>query len=345
MVGDILCRNYKKERIKLKIIFNLVGVGLGNQGGSLTIIKSANILKKLGHEVIIINSGKNQHTWTPLYTKHLIIKAEENIPDADVVIATGFKSWKHTIKLSDRCGKKYVWLRGWEVWNSSEKNIISILSDKNMIKIVNSICLRNKLLSYKIKSHIIRPGNDFEDLFPTNTRQTNNNIILGGLYHIKHKTKRSDWIINITKSLKEKYNNIELHMFGSNKNPNNKIIDKYISQPNIIKKNKFFNNIDIFLSPSSLEGLHIVPQEAMMTGCSVVGTDADMSGTEDYLIDNYNGIISKDDFKSFSTNVEKLIKNEKMRFKFGKNARKTIEELGDRETNMKKLIKYLKGLK
>jgi len=314
---------------------------MGNNGGSLTLIKSANALKEIGHDVIIIDSGKNQHTWTPLHTPHLRIKKIDNIPNADIIIATGYKSWKHTVGLPKRCGKKYVWLRGWEIWNTTEKDIVSILSNKNIIKLVNSSCLKNKLLTYKIKSHIIYPGNDFEALYPMNIRQKSS-VILGGLYHTRHRTKRSDWIIKTAKLLKEKNNNIKLYMFGTNKNPKNKIIDEYLSNPNIIEKNKFFNEIDIFLSPSNLEGLHIVPQEAMLTECVVVGTNAELSGMQDYLIHEVSGLVSDNNFASFSTNVERLVVNKELRLSLGINARMKILTIGDRKTNMKKMVEYLK---
>ena len=58
----------------MKILFNLFGVGCGNNGGTLTLFKSANTLSKLGHDVKIIDSGKNQNTWFKLNVPHIIIK-------------------------------------------------------------------------------------------------------------------------------------------------------------------------------------------------------------------------------------------------------------------------------
>jgi glycosyltransferase involved in cell wall biosynthesis len=317
-----------------------MNVGLGNNGGSLTIIKSANELYKLGHDVFIIDTMKNKCSWESLLTPHIICKNNSDIPNADIIIATGFKSWKHTINLNYNHGKKYVWVRGWEIWNSSESNIINILSNNNIIKIVNSICLQNKLKTFNINSTIIRPGNDLNIYYPMNLRDKKN-IIIGGLYHTKHKTKRSNWILKTIQKLKKKYNNIKLYMIGSNKNPNIQIIDKYISQPNNKEKNIFFNNIDIWLAPSNLEGLHIIPQEAMLTECPVITTNALMSGTQDYIDHNINGYISENNINSFINFVDKLYNEKNKRIKFGKNARNKIISLGDRKYNMKKLVDFL----
>ncbi len=326
----------------MKIIFDLRSTGLGNGGGSYTLIKSGNVLVDLGHEVIFIDSGKNQHTWTKLKAKHLIIKNINNVPSADFIIATGYNSVSKTVMAPVKCGRKLHWLRGFELWVMSEKKIINNIFKAPTIKLVNSIGLQNKLLQYNINSHIIYPGNDFEDLFPLNLRNTNK-IILGGLYHTKHMTKRSRWILKAVNILKKKYN-IELHMFGTNPKPNISIIDNYIQSPTIKEKNKFFNKIDIFLSPTELEGLHIVPQEAMLTGCPVIGTNAELSGMQDYLKHNYNGLISDNNFQSFLKNIIILIKDKTLRHKLSINTIKTIKDLGDREYNMKKLIKYLKSI-
>lgn len=318
-----------------------MNTGMGNGGGTSTLVKSGNTLKEMGHEIIFIDSSKNQHTWTPLKPKHLIIKKESHIPDADIIIGTGFGSWKKTIVLPDRCGKKFIWVRGYELWQASEQKLVKILSNKKLTIIVNSIGLQKKLLKFKIKSHIIRPGNNLDDFKFLNLRNSNK-IILGGLYHTKHKTKRSDWILKATRILKKKYNNIELHMFGIDQDPRNPLIDNYLCNPSLNKKNIFFNKIDIFLSPTELEGLHIVPQEAMLTRCPIIATNAELAGVEDYLLNNYNGLIADNNFDSFFDNIDYLVKNKKRRIELSLPTRRTIEYLGDRKCNMKKFIKLMK---
>lgn len=328
----------------MKIIFDLRSTGLGNGGGSSTLVKSGNVLVELGHEIIFIDSGRNQHTWTKLNTEHLIIKNVNKLPEADFIIATGYKSVSKTVKAPVKCGKKVHWIRGFESWVMPEKRIANNIFMAPTIKLVNSQCLQNKLLQYGIKSKIIYPGNDFDDFNNLNLRNTNE-IILGGLYHTKHETKRSKWILLAARILKEKYNNIKLHMFGTDSNPNIHVIDKYTQSPSLKKKNIFFNKIDIFLSPTKLEGLHIVPQEAMLTGCPIIGTNAELSGMQDYLKNNHNGLISQNNFDSFLKNITVLVENKKFRNKLGANTIKTIKDLGDREYNMKKLIEYLGDIK
>ena len=63
-------------------------MGLGNQGGSSTLIKSGNALVDMGHEIFFVDSMRNQHTWTPLKAKHIIVNPNDTkrLPDADFIM-------------------------------------------------------------------------------------------------------------------------------------------------------------------------------------------------------------------------------------------------------------------
>jgi hypothetical protein len=106
----------------------------------------------------------------------------------------------------------------------------------------------------------------------------------------------------------------------------------------VIEKNKLYNEIDIWLAPTELEGLHIPPQEIMLTEGCVLGTNAGMSGTQDYLENNKTGSVSNNTFTNFLEKTHELIKNKELRIKLGIEGRKKIIELGNREDNMKKML-------
>jgi hypothetical protein len=197
----------------VKIIFNCLSTGCGPNGGTHTIVQSANILKKLDNDVIIIDSGKNKYTWDKLLVPHIILHDLNHVPEAHVVVSTGYNSVKSTLALPKKCGVKLHWMRAWELWKMNEKMISQKILNVPTIKIVNSICLQNRLNEYKIKSYIIRPGNNFNEYYPLNIRGKNNKIILGGLYNVSHSTKRTDWILKVTEILKKNNKNILLYMF------------------------------------------------------------------------------------------------------------------------------------
>jgi hypothetical protein len=331
----------------MKILFNVINSGLGNNGGSLTIIKSANTLTELGHNVTIIDNSSNKHTWTPLKAKHQIIDFILDVDsNSDCIIATSFTTVKSTLKISNYTGiKPFHWIRGWELWNMSENEIIKNVLNVPTIKLVNSLNLKKKLKKYNINSYLVRPGYDIGDLYPSSLRHSEKEYtILGGLYHGgKHRhNKRTDWILNSSKILKDKYGKkIKLYMFGADKNPNNPIIDKYISNPDIIEKNNFYNEIDIWLAPTKLEGLHMPPAEAMLTCCPVIGTNTELNGMNDYLIHEKTGIVTDDNLESFINGIELLIKDPMLRRIYGNEGHSEIYSIGNREKNMKKLIEIL----
>lgn len=326
------------------ILFDLRNVGLGNNGGSLTLIKSGNTLQDMGHEVYFIDSGKNKHTWAKLETEHFIPKHNDDIPSADVIIATGYKSVAKTVSAPDRCGVKSHWIRGWETWTMPPKKIIAYILEAPTIKLVNSIGLKNKLKSYNFKSEIIRPGYDLTELTPTKTRGKKR-FVIGGLYtRGKHEhIKKTRWVFKVYMKLKKKYRNIDLWMFGNDQIPKG-MVDNYFYRPTMDAKQYLYNTVDVWLSPAIQEGLHMPPAEAMMTGCPVVGVDAELSGTHDYLIDGITGIVTENKIDVFINGVEKIYLDKYERINMGKNARKKMEDLGDRNFNMQKLINYFKGI-
>jgi len=331
----------------MRITFNLMNCSLGNNGGSMTIIKSANTLKKLGHKVTIIDTGRNQHTWTPLIADHKIIRSFNNVPDADIVIATGFGTVRSTVRLPERCGLKTHWIRGFELWNMNEKQIINSVLKAPTEKIVNSNCLQRKLEDLNFLSEIIRPGYDLADFTQLKIRNKTNDVtILGGLYNEggKRQTKRVKWIIDAVTKLRRKYR-IQLWMMGNESQPHHiEVIDKYFQRPDKKTKNTFYNHINLWLAPTSLEGLHIPPSEAMLTGCPVVCTNAPMSGMQDYVVGGENGLIAENNYESFYNTIEYLLKNRNEMFNYGSVARQRVFKLGNREENMGKMVKHFEKL-
>ena len=317
--------------------------GLGNNGGSSTIVRSANALVELGHDVTIIDTGKNCHTWTPLNATFRKINDINKLPAADAIIATGYGTVKSTVNAPARCGKKFHWIRGWETWNFIEEKIKKMVLDQPTIKIVNSICLQDKLKSLGHASYIVRPGYDFNEIFPVVYNKAHKNVILGGLYNwgSKRSGKRVRWIFETARFLKKNYDHVVLFMYGADGVPAEDCVDQFIRHPTIAQKNEMLNSIDIWLAPTELEGLHIAPAEAMLTQATVVGTCAPMSGMQDYLLHNKTGIITDNDQASFTNAVEELIFKPEDRMFLGLNGREKILSLGSRKQNMLRMVEIL----
>lgn len=324
----------------MKIIFDLRNVGLGHNGGSLTLIKSGNTLHDMGHEVYFIDSGKNQNTWEPLKPPHIRVRKTSQIPDADMIIATGYKSVGPTVSAPDRCGIKAIYIRAWESWQMSEDQIVKKILRAPIHKIVNSVCLHNKLLEYNCPSDIIRPGYDFDKLFPRSIRQFNPEPVISALYRggIHGIRKRTDWCFQAIKSLRKAGYKFKFWMMGSEPKPNNSNIDRYLRQPTMEQKNDFFNYVDIHIAPTQSEGLHLVPAEAGLTGCPTVATSAPLSGVQDYVINEKTGLITENNIESFIEGIKFMLDNKDFRRYAGQNMINRLWEIGDRSKNMGKMV-------
>jgi glycosyltransferase involved in cell wall biosynthesis len=99
------------------------------------------------------------------------------------------------------------------------------------------------------------------------------------------------------------------------------------------------------MAPTESEGLHMPPAEAMMTECPVVGTNAPLSGIQDYLEDKKTGVITENNIDSFIDGVLSLYHNREYSLELGKHALNKIKELGDRKENMKRMIKLFEEQK
>jgi glycosyltransferase involved in cell wall biosynthesis len=134
-------------------------------------------------------------------------------------------------------------------------------------------------------------------------------------------------------------------LMGSEQQPNDPQIDRYLHQPSMEKKNDFFNYVNIWMAPTMSEGLHLVPAEAGLTGCPTVATNAPLSGMQDYVFHDQTGYVTSNDLKSFIDGVDIMINNPGMRQRYSQEIINRLHEIGDREKNMKRMVKLIQKLK
>ncbi|MFB6226499.1 MAG: glycosyltransferase family 4 protein [Candidatus Paceibacteria bacterium] len=85
---------------------------------------------------------------------------------------------------------------------------------------------------------------------------------------------------------------------------------------------KFLNNHSIFILPSHYEGNPKVILEAMSCGLACIGTDVD--GTKEIVHHEENGLLCETDSESIRGAIERLLNNDDLRNRLGKNAREFI---------------------
>lgn len=299
----------------MRIVFNLQSTGLGNNGGSRTLVKCAETLQDIGHEVTLWCSANN-YKWSKIK-----VPVSKKMPACDVIVATGYSSVPTTV--AAKVKRKFYYIRGFELWRASEKQLLRSYSSLNCI--VNSEWLQKYMKGKNISSRLIYPGIDF-DIFGTDVYEREN--ILGGLFSKKHATKRHEDVIRVGKRLGYKV----------------LLLNKDISNPTPVALRGFYNRIKVWMSPSELEGLHNCPMEASQAGCGLVVTDHYRGGTMDYAYHGETCLKYKARHLDIAVQyVDRLMKDDEEREKLQAQMTSLLrDKIGTRKYNMLKMVEVLR---
>lgn len=294
----------------MRIVFNFQGVGLGNNGGSRTIVKCAEALSDLGQEVIL-SSPVSRYTWHPLK-----VKVSKRVPDCDVIIATGYGSVKSTLK--SKAKAKFYYVRGLEVWQTNKNNLLK--SFRSLKCIVNSEWLKGFMSRHSVPCDLVYPGLDFGDF----QSLPGDREYIGGLFHAKHRTKRHEDLIKLSERL-------DCPLL---------LLNRDLKNADPSELHSFYNKIKVWISPSELEGLHNCPMEASLCGCGLVATDHPKGGTSDYAIHDKTSLVyPAGDLDVATARVRQLLLDDKFRLYLNNNMIEHLrEKIGDRKSNMKKML-------
>lgn len=155
-------------------------------------------------------------------------------------------------------------------------------------------------------------------------------INVGTLYYIKNHAL----LINSVKKLIDKGYSLRLILLGDGKLKEELInLTNALGLSNIVEFKGVVNNVsyyleqaDIYCCTSLVEGLPISVLEAMSCGLPIISTKA--GGVVDIVKNEYNGYICDTfDVDEYTSLIEKLILDKKMKFDMGKKSRLFVEKL------------------
>jgi len=311
----------------MKIAFNVSNSGLGNNGGSRTILLCQKTLENLGHTCDVVGTVDN-FTW---FDHKPIINYMPH--DLTAVIATACTTVTATMTCDVPVKAWYI--RGHETWTMSEENLIKLYKAQ-LLNLVNSVGLQKQLESYGVQSEVIYQGVDTSFWKNKNTR-SGNKIRIGCLYN-KKPTKRWDDFTKLANILgKEKYEYIGV---GDERRKDD-FLAGYWTNATSEELNNIYSSCHIWFAPTIQEGLHNMPLEAALCGCLIVCSDHPLNGmVHDYAFDGETAMVYEFD------NIEQateLIRNPNWSLT-SKMQRYIKNVIGTRENNMSKLVKYLEYL-
>ena len=304
--------------MKICFVANGTKSGLDLNGGSRTIVKSAETLIQLGHEVSIC-ATHNKYTWGKV--PNLVRSVTEN---TDALVAVSCKDVKNVLK--HPCKRKHWWMRGIETWAMPEEKLLERASRISVI--VNAGHLKEWLLKRGVKSQLCFAGLDLSLWETPSSRQKNNRVRIGCLYHSRHLTKRWSDFAKLAEALGR--TNYEYVGFGVGKPNDVSWLADYKDQPSVDRLIHLYQSCDIWFAPTTSEGFHNVCAEASLCGCLALCNTSRHSGMADYADSSTAMMYGTIDWAA------ELCKNPD--FDLVPRMQEKLHAIGDRKQNMERLI-------
>jgi len=308
----------------MNIVFNMLECGLGNNGGTRTIIKCAEVLENLNHRCDIVATADN-FTW---FDHKKIIS---NIPtDTEVVIATAHSTVMSTLRSG--AAKKAWYIRAHENWSTSDETL-NKLYKSGIINIVNSRGLQQQISACGADSRVIYQGIDF-DWWENEELRPENKIKIGCLYTKQSRKRWKDFVRLVGILGTDDYEYLSV----GNAHPDEKFLTESWSNVGHARLRHAYSSCHIWFAPTNSEGLHNVPMEANLCGCLVVCADEPLNGMiYDYAFPNNTAMVY--DRKDI-VHAAKLIGRPNWSL-IDNMQQHLIHHIGTREDNMEKLVEVL----
>jgi len=299
--------------------------GINNNGGSRTIVLSAQTLRNMGHEAEVAAVCDNL-TWF----EHQ--KIHKKIPkDCDACIACSVSDVADMLASAPAKAKKLWWCRLLEDYQMPKSKIIK--TAKKVRTIVNSEGLKKFFSKHGVKTEIVYQGID--DDWNIYRAQWNKPTI--GFLISNKKRKNLKLVRRIIKKLGDSY---DYAGYGSKNEQDEatkkttKLFKYFRLSPDHNGLVDIYNKCDIWCSVSDSEGLHNPPMEAALCGCELACYDTPLGGTCDYANKETAWL-----FKDVDSAVKQI---KKIDYSKNVKCRELIyNKIGTREQNMKRLLNLI----
>lgn len=309
----------------MNITFNMLHCGLGNNGGTRTILKCVEVLEGLGHKCNVVAQVDN-FTW---FDHKPVIR---HFPDdLDALINVAAVDLPATISAKVDAVKAW-YIRGHETWANTQEVLIKAYNNPEILNIVNSGGLKNKLSSYGATSEVVYQGVDF-DLWYDMELRPKNKIRIGCLYGNKVTKRWADfeYVVSVLGTKDYEYVGIGSMV------PKVDFLTDFRCNVGPEELRELYSSCHMWFAPTESEGLHNPPLEASLCGALVVCSNHPFNGmTYDYAQDSTAMVY---EFGNLTQAVN-LIRNPDWK-KIQTMHKQIVEEIGTREHNMKKLVHYL----
>lgn len=249
------------------------------------------------------------------------------IENADIVVATAADTAKDVYALDQKKGKKLYFIQGYEDWVMPIDELVATYK-YDMRKIVVSRWLKKLIEGYCNENvDCVLNGIDRRVFYIKTKPEERKNKSICMLYH-DLESKGSKEGLEVIYKLKEKYPDLEAHLFGVVDQPSD--LPNWISYTHNASQEQLcdiYNKSMIYLSPSWNEGFGLTGAESMMCGCVLVSTETD--GAKEYANANTAVLVAIHDIEEMYNRCCQLFDEPEMRYQMANRGAKEVSELLD----------------
>lgn len=203
----------------------------------------------------------------------LVFKLENKyIEDSDFVVATAWSTAEDVEKFDRNKGEKFYLIQSFEDWGGPKDRVLNTWKSP-LKKIVISEYLKKIADDLGEEAELIENGLDFGNFYyDKNINKEKNSILM--LYHSNEEVKRSREAIKNIIKLKDSGLDFKLKLFGVEERPD--FLPEWIEywqKPKVEELKNLYNSVEIFVSPSKIEGWPLPVAEALQCKTMVCVTD------------------------------------------------------------------------
>jgi len=318
----------------------IVNDGYRNCGGGLQLIKYANQMAALGHEVVLAYQYSDTFDLIPVPLPRLFAPAmsADQLPDADIILHSSWFMADRLMRLPLSKGIPFSFVLGYEQWSGRNETIADCWR-LPVYKIVPSAYLQEQVwLQSGLRWPVIPFGIDFSNFHPEGGRTVPapGDMVVGALYN-NGPTKRMPDLLDTLARLHRARPEVRFELFGFEPRPDLDFPFEYQCQPPADALRRMMSRCHVWLSMSDQEGLHVPPMEAM--ACGAVPVSSDIGGTRDYCLDRHNGLrFPVGDTAAAAAAVLSLLDDPDRWRTYAERSQAIIRAMGSEEDNVRKVL-------
>lgn len=250
----------------------------------------------------------NRSSYSVIVTNSSDLVVSNDVPNADIVIATWWETLEWVNDFCDSKGKRVYFVQGLETLNVFQPKGRVEATYQNLVpKITIAKWLVSELNARSASNIYLVPNSVDLGVFHTKKRCKQNVPTIGFLFS-ETGSKGVEVALSVIHRLKTNNPNLRVLCFGT-QNPDLIILPQYIEfifNPAQTEIKKIYSQCDVWLCCSTMEGFGLTVLEAMACRTPVITTKC--GGPEELVTEGVNGYLCKvNDVESLAIATQKLL--------------------------------------